>query len=398
MKFLHIADTHLCSVQYGDIRRGRDFLAAIMACVDIAVAEGITDILHGGDLLDARDLNSIVGDQLEALDRYLVEKGVTMWVVTGNHDWCEPSWISQVEKRRAHWAPQAIGGLRCLDHRFETLGGVTVYGLPSMGVDELKAMLTVAPPADILVWHGPVREFAGYPSDAYIAGDELPLDRYRAILLGDLHVHDYRMLGNCLVGYPGSTELTNRGHAFEKFAVVIEVLPGQPITHRPVRLPTRKVLGWKIMNEGDMEKAILDLEALRGTPLLLFVNYQSTLKDVPARLARCFNAEDVIFRPESHTVPPPPVLKLLAAANPNIGDSSVTEKAAAVLMPEDMPPMPDIDVAALAHGMFVYDPALASLAGRLAVPGEDVDILVSAYIDKELATEQQPAPTAPTAP
>lgn len=389
MKFLHIADTHLCSVQYGDIRRGRDFLKALLACVDIAVAEGITNILHGGDLLDARDLNSIVGDQLEELDRYLVEHGVTMWVVAGNHDWCEPSWIIQVEKRRAHWAPHTVGGLRSLDHRFETLGGVTVYGLPSMGVEELKSMLAIAPQADILVWHGPVREYAGFPSEAYISGDELPLDKYRAILLGDLHVHDYRMLGNCLVGYPGSTELTNRGHDFEKFATVIEILPGQPITHRPVKIPTRKVLGWKIMNEADMEKAILDLENLRGTPLLLFVNYQSTLKDVPARLARCFNAEDVIFRPESHTVPPPPVLKLLAAANPGIEDSSVTDGAAAVLTPDDIPPMPDLDVGALASGMFAYDPALASLAGRLAVPGEDAAILVGAYIDKELASEAQ---------
>lgn len=393
MKFLHIADTHLCSVQYGDMRRGRDFLSAVKACVDIAVTEGITEILHGGDLLDARDLNSIVSEQLEELDRYLVQKGITMWVVTGNHDWCEPSWINQVERRRAHWAPHTLGGLRSLDNRLENLGGVTVFGLPSMGVEELKAMLTVAPPADILVWHGPVREFAGYPSEAYISGDELPLDKYRAILLGDLHIHDYRMLGNCLVGYPGSTELTNRGHAFEKFATVIEVTPGLPVTHRPVRLPTRKVLGWKIMNEDDMAKAISDLEALRGTPLLLFVNYQSTLPDVPARLARCFNAEDVIFRPESHTVPPAPVLKLLSAANPNVEASSVGESAAALLLPEDMPPLPDIDVAALASGMFAYDAALASLAGRLAVPGEDAAILVSAYIDKELAEVESALPT-----
>lgn len=380
-RFLHIADSHLCSKQYGDPRRGADFLNSLLACIPIAASRGITNILHGGDLLDARQLQSEVGPQLEKLDRSLVDAGVTMWVVTGNHDYCEPPWVQQIEERREYWhkgSTPLVGGLRILDHRLVELEGVRVYGLPSLSKDELLAALDVMPAAEILVWHGAVREFEGFPHESSPCIADFPTAKLKAILIGDQHIYRYENADGCLIGYSGSTELASKDEDFIKYATVIEVDSNAAIVVEKVQIPTRLALGWRISNESDMERAIVDLEGLRGTPLLLFVNYSDQLQDVPRRLACCFNADDVVFRPKSEPTPAPPVIALL-------GEEFATDFA-----PEQMPAIVGCDPSTFIMPLFADDPALATLAVRMAQnPTEDPTPLLDAYVAREL--DQTPA-------
>ncbi len=380
-KFLHIADNHLCPKQYGDPRRGTDHKNALLACIDIAVARGIKHIINGGDLIDTRTLQAEVGPHLEEIDRRLVELGITMWVVTGNHDFCEPPWIRQIEERRQYWHPQnLVGGLRSLDYRSVEIEGVQFYGLPSLSKEELINAMAVMPESDVLVWHGAVREFAGFPKDSDPSMVDFPLDKLKAVLLGDQHIHRYEMAGYCLIGYPGSTELEEKGEPFEKFAAVIEVTDTGAIVAEKVRIPTRLALGWRINNEADMERAIMALEALRGTPLLRFVDYLDQVPDVPKRLAACFDPDDVIFRPKSEPTPSAPMVRLLG------------EEGALDVTPDTMPEMHECPPDQFILPIFADDPELASLAVRLAnAKDSDPMPLLDAYVSRQL--DGIPAPT-----
>lgn len=364
-RILHIADSHLCHKQYGDLRRGADFKDAVLDCIRIAHERGIKHIIHGGDLIDARSLQAEVGPQLEEIDRALVSNGIHMWVVTGNHDMCEPPWVRQIEERRMYWSGSELTGvdvggpgIRFLDHRLVEIEGVKFFGLPSMSKSELLGALSVMPPdTNVLVWHGAVREFAGYPhpTDPEIA--DFPTDRLSAVLLGDQHINRYEQIGNCLFGYPGSTELTERGEDFEKFAMVLDVTPTTSTIVEKVRIKTRKALGWKIQNEEQVAKAMLDLEKLRGTPLLLFLNYADSIPDVPRRLATCFAAEDVIFRPEPVPAPAAPLRALMGA---EVADD---------FAPEDLPETVLSPAGKFIGELFADDPSLEGLAKRLADDG-----------------------------
>lgn len=379
-RFLHIADNHLCSKQYGDTRRGGDFLRSLLACIDIAHSRGLKHILNGGDMLDMRTLQAEVGPMLEVVDRRLVELGITMWVVTGNHDFCEPPWVRQIEERRAYWHPQnTVGGLRSLDHRAVEIEGVRIFGLPSMSKEELLTAMSVMPPSDVLLWHGAVREFAGFPKDSDPSATDFPITTLKAVLLGDQHIHSYETFGTCLMGYPGSTELAEKGEPFEKFAAVIEIGETGAQVVEKVPIPTRKALGWRISNEGDMERAILDLERLRGTPLLLFVDYLDQVEDVPRRLAACFNPDDVVFRPKSEPTPPMPMIALMGA------------EAALEVTPETMPDLTECPPATFIAPLFADDPELASLALRLAASKDDDPMaLIDAYVSRQLDTPEDP--------
>jgi hypothetical protein len=378
---LHIADSHLAPSQYGDLRRGEDRANALLDTIRIAKEKGITTIINGGDILDQRTLYSVVDEQLEVLDQTLLEAGITMWVVSGNHDISEPSWIRQVEKRRTrHGIPADAPGLKSLDYRLVVVDGVRYYGLPTMSATELRATITGGgiPPCDVLVWHGAVMEFTGFPDPNDIRCEEFPTDRLKAVLLGDQHICKYQYQDRCLVGYPGSTGMCKKDEPLEKTATVIRITDdvAQVISYEPIR--GRKALGWRLSTEEHMTKAIADLESMRGQKLLLFIRYSDQLENVTQRLARCFDPADVIMRAEPAPTPSLMVVDLLGG-----------EEAAEDMAPEDMPAWSEVSPETTLRELFVDDPGLATLAGLLTNPQEKPAIIVASWSSKELAKAGQ---------
>lgn len=384
---LHIADSHLDVDQYGDRRRGVDRLNGLLDTIRVAKEKGITTIIHGGDLLNKRTLHSVVDEQLEVLDQALLEAGITMWVVSGNHDISEPSWVRQIERRRArHGIAASAPGIKSLDYNLVTLDGVRYYGLPTLSAIELRALITTGaiPACDVLVWHGAIMEFTGFPDPTDIKCEDFEPLNLKAVLVGDQHICKYLYHGRILIGYPGSTEICNSSEPLVKTASVIRVTDevAQVMSYEILR--TRKALGWRLTTETHMTQAIADLEALRGTPLLLFVRYSDQLENVTQRLARCFNPDDVIMRAEPAPTPSLLVVNLMGG-----------EEKAADMSPEDMPAWPEMPPESVISEMFVDDPALATLCSMLANPLEKAAIAVSAWTAKELELAGNPPTQTP---
>ena len=96
IKVAHIADCHLRAYQYGSSRRGRAFLQGVESAISAAAKAGANMILCSGDLLDSNNPGPEVAiNQLMELNEYLiVEHYLPMFVSVGNHDNCEPSWLT----------------------------------------------------------------------------------------------------------------------------------------------------------------------------------------------------------------------------------------------------------------------------------------------------------------
>ena len=122
-----------------------------------------------------------------------------------------------------------------------------------------------------------------------------------------------------------------------------------------------------------MEKAIQDLEALRGTPLLLFVRYSDRLEKVTSRLARCFNPDDVIMRAEDEPTPSLMMVNLIGSAD-----------KASQITPEEMPGLPELPPMRILTEIFADDPPLASLCDLLTNPQEKPAIALAAWASREL--------------
>lgn len=285
----HVADTHLRTSQYGFSYRGEDFKQGLIHAIDEARNCGVSEIFHGGDMIDQRSPASDVIDQLVDVHVYLEDRNMWMYAVTGNHERAEPTWVGLLEK-----VARRFGGelrIKCIDHQRVTLrdGRTTVFGLPSMSAVEMRDyLINGKDTADFLLWHGAVKEFADFPTmDAVAISEFAACTRFQSVLLGDIHVTKYFALRDTgTIGYPGSTELC-KGN--EDPVKQIGIIYSDGCSHRVVTrpIPTRPVLLLRIMSEPDLDAAIIKLAATREQMPMVFASYNPT---IPAVVSRMFAA------------------------------------------------------------------------------------------------------------
>jgi len=230
------------------------------------------------------------------------ESKMPIYTVTGNHDMAKPSWVEVIQDTFG----DSEYGFICADNKRFTIPGTTttVFGLPFLSREELIKAMDAAEPADILIWHGMVKEFVDFPVEGCVSIDDFIVDKWRAVLLGDIHVHDYRHRHNVLIGYSGPTELCARNENLNKYAVILDVPSDKTqlvAQESDVLIPTRPVRCFRINVEEDLARIISELAKEKfDRPPLIFIAYNASVQGVIARIKNAVTP-DALVRYEALT-------------------------------------------------------------------------------------------------
>ena len=183
LKVAHIADCHLRNAQYGSSARGARFLEGIKSAIKAAKEKGAALILCAGDILDSNNPGpAVVNWQLADLHGYLEYNGISMIVSTGNHDNCTPSWLTPYD---------SIDDVEFLEPGLHLLRDFAItfqpdncpFGLNILSIDycdkfefirKCDPALHFNIPQDIIMWHGEIKEFCGFPKEDAIEINEIP--------------------------------------------------------------------------------------------------------------------------------------------------------------------------------------------------------------------------------
>jgi DNA repair exonuclease SbcCD nuclease subunit len=296
VRLVHTADNHLRMSSSGSLERGRDFFRAALSVVEIAGERGAHAIINAGDMLNSPENLPEVARQLAMIDQECQARRLDMYVVQGNHDFAEPSWIS-VQEMQNTTTGLTGGGVKLLDGSIQ-VGRLKILGLPFMTPDELRKTLAEAEPHHVLVWHGAVLEFAKFPSENIITCEELAKGPWKTVLLGDIHVRQYLRCNDTVIGYPGATELCKKDEPLEHSCTVMDfdattgVLLGfeyVPVAHRPVLTLT-------IADETALAAAVVQVQQTASvTPaFLLLATYADSVDNVRMRLQQAAGPKAIV--------------------------------------------------------------------------------------------------------
>lgn len=289
IKIAHIADCHLRVKQYGFKARGDDFFAGLKNAIQAALDNGASLILCSGDIVDTTYPSAeVIKYQLPAIADLLEQNKATMLVTSGNHDLTSPHWCSGLMRDK--------GGILVVDNeRYIHDDRISIYGAPFTDPDRLRETVLQNPDteADILMWHGEIKELIGYPKANTIEAADFPTGKYQVIAMGDQHIHKYIEHDGLVIAYPGSTELCSTSEDTEKQLYMysfndegkLESIDSVPFTTRPVQK-------LKLLTDVDVEQAIVSL--IPGA--LIFVEYDRNLHNVVPRLTAAITDEDTILR------------------------------------------------------------------------------------------------------
>lgn len=241
MRFIHLSDTHLGHRGWGLPEREKDFYEVFSEVVEIAIRENVEAVLHGGDMFDRTDPppQTYIVTYRELTK--LKEKGISFYVIAGDHD------LPSTVRRSPLEFFRSIGLINLLSlensefSRFTSRDGLKVElvgyskrasrlffegeGLqrsdPSRDVVRIALVhaLTCEPFQALYRWSDDTCREMGYRKLASI-GDKAEMFRY--IALGDLHMPWECEVKSVPAYYPGSTEVLDRGEAFNNAGEFIE--------------------------------------------------------------------------------------------------------------------------------------------------------------------------------
>lgn len=284
-KVLHTADWHLRDSQYSTAARGDDFTRAAFAVIDIAMGHGVNAICNAGDILNNKRPSSKNIRDLVEIDRRLQAANIPMYVISGNHDLASPSWISLVDEETNSIRNESkTSGIIDADNKFLTIPGtgLTIYGIPSKGSKAFREERASWPAADILMSHELVKDFAAFQtSEESLGVEDYPFEKYKAVLLGDIHATAYKTVNGTLIGYPGAIELCSSNENVNKSVTLLEFTDGVLGASTPLPLQTRTAKFYQIVDEPALDAALLDLQqALVADPIII-VRYDRRMVNVP---------------------------------------------------------------------------------------------------------------------
>lgn len=365
-KFTWMSDTHVGYRQYGLERRERDFQLAFLNAVQTAIDVGSAFIIHSGDIIHN---NRPTADTIMCLKKahdMLQKAGIPMWVVSGNHDWSEPHWINAINPDNDEDGIFLIDG-KTLEYVDTANQKFTIYGCPWLPRDPFLASIPEIPDADVIVWHGAIKEFIGFPQASALSLEELPLSKCQLWAAGDIHVNRMRTIENKVrggvthVGYPGSTEMNSASEEEVKVIKVVTVEDSKITKMIDLPIASRKVLKLTIGCEEDVQGHIDALKKLangeRYSPLV-YIDYPSDIGfDIKTRFNTALNANEFVLRFEQEAV-----------SRDESGD--YTSVAQQHLTPED-----------ILYKMLPPDSVILPLARQLIDPAQDANRHLDEFID-----------------
>jgi hypothetical protein len=305
LNILHTADWHLCVAKYGSLARGRDYFESARNLIMTAAeyATGKNDgapfvMVCCGDITSQKELASGIVSQLDELNALAVEKNLLVLTIMGNHDEAHPPWCARYNEQTARDGMRR-GFFDITSTSVEdVLGtGTTIRGVPMCPSLQLPEVLSSQEPAEIMLWHGGVRDFVGYPTETLCCLDDLTQtlpSECAALLLGDIHVRMFvdvsaaRGTRQTLVGYPGSSELESRSEPLEKSFTHIRLKynnTAEVVDHVPFPAP-RPIVVWNAGTDGQVEEVIRRVRELieQGQKPLALINYLPSLTGAKDRI------------------------------------------------------------------------------------------------------------------
>lgn len=371
-------DSHLDYAQYGLVRRRDDFLYAVESALQEMLAMGIKRVIHTGDFLQSNRPSPYTMKCLQRMQQHLMKNGMTVYVVSGNHDNARPHWIDVVNAGDAQ-------GFQLIDRKHVDVGGATIYGLPNMSREEfLKEKFK---PADILVMHQAIRQFIDFPMPNALDITELPADKYAVIAVGDIHVYKIKRkdhwvaydTSKCLIGYAGATELNSESEPDDKFWVELELSNDDKSGQRmwkcfPHKIRTRPIIRISL-DEAELldkaidtvKKAISELKEQDSREPIIFIRYNSRIRGVIERFRKNFDPDLYILR--FHAI---------------FGGAEETE---AVINPKAELSIADLLKAEIPEISGLY--ALASQLFNPELEADQLNVAVDQFIEERLKTDDQ---------
>jgi len=300
IKVIHTADWHLRDMQFGKNARAQDFTDSVFRIVDIAVQNGVDYILCAGDILNSKRPSSRNIADLIRLNQKLLTNNVKLFVITGNHDKCHPSWIKVLQDEMAETGHCAIYDIDFQLVNMQGRDGKTysIYGVPDMAPDDFRERSVDFPEADFMMFHALIKDFAAFDAgDKVLKVDDLPTDKYKAILLGDIHTHKYIKKNDCLVGYPGSTELCSRSESVNKFVSLITLHDGGRLEWDSIPLKLNKpIIAEDVRTVEEANALLIKINELKDEHPTILVRKDPSFTDLYIRIARIVDTSKCIIR------------------------------------------------------------------------------------------------------
>ena len=148
----HLADTHLRDTQYATARRGIDFFEAFKKAVEVACDNADVLVLVG-DIFDRARPSPRVINQLMQIHKLIRARKKACLTVTGNHDWCDPTWISTLFDEGDGYGIVPIDGQADALYKGWQFAGILPHTVGHFR-NHLAEVTTMARDADVVLYHG----------------------------------------------------------------------------------------------------------------------------------------------------------------------------------------------------------------------------------------------------
>lgn len=300
----HIGDTHLRDTQYAASQRGEDFYDAFHRAMSVEADVYVIT----GDIFDKPRPSPRVIGQLIKIDALLRSRGKVALAITGNHDWSNPTWLSTLFPQfDAHGdAPLELDkietcGIVPIDNRTVRYLGYTFTGLCPHSANTFRAAIAEITvqvrSADVVLFHGLVDGVVNFPVHFPdpLRVEELPVSKNnKAWLLGDVHVQGFKEIsrpggGNCLIGYPGSTEMCSASEQVEKSVPIIRLCKDRAEHLKSVPYKTRPFIRAEVRTEEQLNDLMLRIDKVAEQHPVVVVQFS---RDVPQTINRIHSKLD----------------------------------------------------------------------------------------------------------
>lgn len=231
IKIAAIADVHLMRSQYGNPERRKQIKRSLINAIEAAHNAGAEIILCAGDFLDSNTPGAdVAAGDVPDIYELLVDKKMTMYCIKGNHDDIEPSWYGILGSVAAYTQDtDDVYGIQLLPDGKDVIlpGGIILRGYDFGSRQRIKALLEEPQSfagANIVMLHGEIKEWVGYPTENAVSVQDFHSDTYlnpAAIVVGDTHVKRDDVIGNYHVISPGSVDYCSKSELKERKTVTI---------------------------------------------------------------------------------------------------------------------------------------------------------------------------------
>lgn len=333
-KIALLADVHLMRSQYGNPKRGAQICKSLRNAIEVAYEAGAEVILCAGDFLDSNTPGATVAaGYVPDIYEDLCNMKMTMYCIKGNHDDVEPCWFDIIGSVLENVLPAFDNhGIKLLSdgRKIYLPNGISIKGFDFGYRGRIKDNLENFKDADIIMLHGEVKEWVGYPSDTAVSLDDFDVqseNKPQLFLIGDTHVKRKDERNGTSFVSPGSVDYCSKSEINEPKTLTIAEFDEVGGKYKlsaltEVEYDNTMVAEYTLNTADDVNNMFASLQEhkplIKSNGMLLYVSYNTddqhtSLPTIQARLKELGISE---------------YTTLMAQAMPKDGASTIEEKIA----------------------------------------------------------------------